>query len=330
MAERRMFSCKVTSSDDFKMMSLPAQALYFQLGMEADDDGFVNNALSIARSIGAGQAEVEELIDNRFILRLTRKLVVIKHWRINNYIRTDRYTETAYARYKELIILKDNGSYTEKDKNDPYWKGLGGASEPLFSHPATDCQPSVNHPSTECRSSGDRTETQDRIGKDNNISYFQEQIPSIIPQDNNDISTYLPENTHSPAPAGEADPAQEISLGNSPTYSIIVGVYNSVCRSLPHVKYISEKRKKTIKARLNSGYSLESFRTLFTKAEASAFLKGANKRNWVADFDWLIKDANMAKVLDGKYDGGPDAAPRSDRSDISGEQLDIKGFSWGV
>lgn len=84
-------------------------------------------------------------------------------------------------------------------------------------------------------------------------------------------------------------------------YKGIVNTFNSVCVSFPSVKVISDARKKAIKARLNN-YSVEDFKTLFEKAEASSFLKGKNSNNWSATFDWLIKDANMAKVLDGNYD----------------------------
>ena len=84
-------------------------------------------------------------------------------------------------------------------------------------------------------------------------------------------------------------------------YGYIVQLYNVHCPSLQTVKSISESRKKAIKARLNK-YSVDDFKELFQKAEASDFLKGANDRNWSANFDWLIKDANMAKVLDGNYD----------------------------
>lgn len=81
----------------------------------------------------------------------------------------------------------------------------------------------------------------------------------------------------------------------------IADMYNNTCVSFPRLVSLSDARKKAIKARLNT-YSLENFQTLFEKAEASDFLKGKNDRNWSATFDWLIKDANMAKVLDGNYD----------------------------
>ena len=64
---------------------------------------------------------------------------------------------------------------------------------------------------------------------------------------------------------------------------------------------VSDARKKTVKARYSSGYALEDFEKLFRLAGESRFLNGGNERNWRADFDWLVRDANMAKVLEGKY-----------------------------
>lgn len=81
----------------------------------------------------------------------------------------------------------------------------------------------------------------------------------------------------------------------------IVDLFHSICVSYPSVKTLSEARRKAIKARLKA-YSLDDFKILFEKAEASSFLKGSNARNWSATFDWLIKDSNMAKVIDGNYD----------------------------
>ena len=84
-------------------------------------------------------------------------------------------------------------------------------------------------------------------------------------------------------------------------YKGICDTFNAICISFPSVRTVSESRKKAIKARLKT-YSLEDFKTLFEKAEASSFLKGKNNSNWSASFDWLIKDANMTKVLEGNYD----------------------------
>lgn len=83
-------------------------------------------------------------------------------------------------------------------------------------------------------------------------------------------------------------------------YQEIISMYNDTCVSFPKVSKLSEKRKKAIKARLNT-YTVDDFKKLFEMAESSSFLKGQNNRNWMASFDWLICDSNMAKVLDGNY-----------------------------
>lgn len=98
-----------------------------------------------------------------------------------------------------------------------------------------------------------------------------------------------------------------ISLDNlkkNTEYKHIVDMFNSICVSFPAVRSLSDARKKAIKARLNT-YTVEDFRQCFENAERSSFLKGSNNRNWVATFDWLIKDANMAKVLEGNYNDKP-------------------------
>lgn len=91
-------------------------------------------------------------------------------------------------------------------------------------------------------------------------------------------------------------------------YQQIADMFNTLCPSFSSIKVLSDARKKAIKARLKF-YDVDSFKELFTKAEASDFLKGKNDRNWTATFDWLIKDANMAKVLDGNYDNKQSKEP---------------------
>ena len=80
----------------------------------------------------------------------------------------------------------------------------------------------------------------------------------------------------------------------------VVDLYNSICKSFPSVRSLSEARKKAIKARLKT-YSIDDLKTVFENAEASSFLKGSNDRNWSANFDWLMADKNIAKVLEGNY-----------------------------
>lgn len=84
----------------------------------------------------------------------------------------------------------------------------------------------------------------------------------------------------------------------------IVDLFHSICISFPKIRSISDARRKAINARLKT-YSLEDFKTVFENAENSSFLKGSNDRNWSANFDWLIADKNMAKVLEGNYADKP-------------------------
>lgn len=114
MAERRMFAKTIIDSDVFLDMPLSAQALYFHLSMRADDEGFVNNPKKIQRMIGASDDDIKLLIMKRFIIAFESGVVVIKHWRIHNYIRSDRFKETAYQDEKAQIVLKDNNVYTER------------------------------------------------------------------------------------------------------------------------------------------------------------------------------------------------------------------------
>lgn len=100
----------------------------------------------------------------------------------------------------------------------------------------------------------------------------------------------------------------------------VAALYNEICASFPRLRSLSEARRKAIKARLANGYTVDSFRELFQKAEASSFLKGKNDRNWQATFDWLVKDSNMAKVIDGNYDdkGGGGYGIGTDRGGTGG------------
>ena len=100
MAERRMFAKSIVTSDAFLDMPMSARCLYFTLGMFADDDGFVNNPKSIIRQIGASEDDMKVLLTKKFVLSFESGVIVIKHWRINNYLRNDRYHETNYAEPK--------------------------------------------------------------------------------------------------------------------------------------------------------------------------------------------------------------------------------------
>ena len=117
MAEKRMFSKQIIDSDAFLEMPLSTQALYFHLSMRADDDGFLNNAKKVMKIIGANQNDYDLLVAKSFVIQFDDGICVIKHWRINNYLRKDRYTETIYQEEKAMLTIQPNGRYSLKDSS---------------------------------------------------------------------------------------------------------------------------------------------------------------------------------------------------------------------
>lgn len=118
MAERRMFAKTIIDSDAFLDMPLSTQALYFHMSMRGDDDGFINNPKKIQRMIGASEDDLKLLIAKNFIIPFESGIVVIKHWRIHNYIQKDRYKPTVYKEEMEVLRLKDNNAYTVDLQDD--------------------------------------------------------------------------------------------------------------------------------------------------------------------------------------------------------------------
>ncbi|MGL9922656.1 DNA replication protein [Enterococcus sp. DIV1758] len=114
MAERRMFAKTIIDSDAFLDMPLSTQSLYFHLSMRADDDGFINNPKKIQRMVGCGDDDLKLLIAKRFILVFDSGVIVIKHWKIHNYIRNDRYKPTLYQEEKAELVEKNSKAYTFK------------------------------------------------------------------------------------------------------------------------------------------------------------------------------------------------------------------------
>lgn len=142
MAEKRMFTQKIIDSDAFLDMPLSTQALYFHLNMRADDDGFVNNPKRIQRTIGASEDDLKLLCAKRFVIGFETGVIVIKHWRMHNTLRKDRYNPTQYQEELALLEVKDNNAYTERLPELPYpepetmattWQPDGNQMEPQYS-----------------------------------------------------------------------------------------------------------------------------------------------------------------------------------------------------
>lgn len=107
-----MFTKDITGSDAFREMPSSSQCLYFHLGMEADDDGFLDGYKSIQRAIGSSDDDFKILVAKRFVLEFPNGICVIKHWLMNNTIRKDRYKPTKYTEEKKALNIKENGAYT--------------------------------------------------------------------------------------------------------------------------------------------------------------------------------------------------------------------------
>ena len=254
MASRRMFSVRLINSARFLKMPISSQALYFHLGLHADDDGIVE-AYTVMNSVGCSEDDLKVLVSKGFVQVLNEDLVsYITDWNENNSIRADRKVDSIY---KDLLIsiIPDVKLLEKKERADVKKKRIDNQL-------ATNGQP--------MDSIGE-----DRIGKD-----------SI-----------------------DKDRRVEVN------YQQIADLYNDTCVSFPRLTTLSDARKKAIKARLKT-YTVDDFRLMFEKAEASSFLKGKNDRNWSANFDWMIKDSNMAKILDGNYD-------TKVKNDLSTQQYDF-------
>ena len=155
MAERRMFAKTIVLSDAFLDMPMSARCFYFTLGMFADDDGFVNNPKAIMRQCGASVDDMNVLVAKKFVILFEDGVIVIKHWRINNYLRNDRYVQTKYTDDKALLTLDKNGAYTTED-------GLG--------------IPSVGIPEDGIPSIGKDRIVEDRIGEDRKENTISNEI----------------------------------------------------------------------------------------------------------------------------------------------------------
>ena len=261
MANRRMFSKAIIDSDLFLDMSLSAQALYFHLSMRADDDGFVNNPKKLQRMIGASDDDFKILIAKRFLIPFESGIVVIKHWRIHNFIRQDRYKETLYKEEKNRLTNKENTGY-ELTISDSI--GIPNDIPTVYQ-----MEPQVRV--------GNVNLSKSNLGNKNKLNKNKELSKK----------NQLSKNKH-------------MLSTDVKTLEKIVDLYNQTCVSLPKVKILTEPRKRKLKTMLKK-YSVEDFETVFKKAEKNSFLRGGGERGWKADFDWLIKEDHIVKILEGGY-----------------------------
>jgi len=157
MAERRMFAKTIIDSDSFLEMPQSSQLLYFHLSMRADDDGFINKPKAIMNMTGTKEVDLNLLIIKKFIIPFESGIVVIKHWKIHNFIAKDRYTETKYKNEKSMLELDENKAY----------------------------KAALDYLSTECIQVVNEMDTQVRLGK---VSIDKDNIKEYVKKDEDSLS----------------------------------------------------------------------------------------------------------------------------------------------
>ena len=227
MAERRMFCKTIIDGDDFLDLAPSARLLYYDLGMRADDDGFINAPKRIIRSIGASAEDLNALVDAGFLLRFPSGVVAIRHWKTHNYIRKDVYKETICREEKEQLSVDPIGAYV-----------LGSVDETV-TEPSRTCNEAVDETVTEplrtCNETVDETVTvpstqvrlgKDRLGKDS-IVQDREGQPSLGEES---VSLHMrPSGGHTPSdPSGDVVEIVEETGGGQggfvpPTYREVAG-----------------------------------------------------------------------------------------------------------
>ena len=217
MAERRMFAKTIVDSDAFLDMPLSSQALYFHLSMRADDDGFVNNPKKIQRMIGCSDDDLKLLIAKRFVLIFDSGVIVIKHWRLHNTLRKDRYKPTIYQEEFKKLILKSDGGYTDR---------LPSGCQVVAKRLPSSCQADdkeetaknadpneINELDDGCQT-GNQVATQDRLGKDRliiNTNQKQTEICNEEPAREEDVcSKNFDSSLDAQADQLAADQVQEV------------------------------------------------------------------------------------------------------------------------
>lgn len=173
MAERRMFAKTIIDSDAFLDMPATSQLLYFHLSMRADDDGFVNKPKSIMRMIGGKDDDIKLLFAKKFLIPFESGVVVIKHWKIHNYIRKDTYTETKYKEEKSQLVLDENNAYKQAEP---------GALQL--------CDEAVTGTATQVRIG------KDRLGKESIEEDKGQKRTRFVPPSVEDVKTYCQERNN--------------------------------------------------------------------------------------------------------------------------------------
>lgn len=274
MAQKRMFDKIITNDDNFLEMPNSTQALYFHLSMNADDDGFVNNWKSIMKITGTKEDDLKILISKSYLIPFDSGILVIKHWRINNYLRGDRYRPTQFQKEFNMLENHENKAYQLKSE----WSTIG--------------IPLVNPDKIRI--------DKNRIEKNREEENSIEDTKMSLKTDKIDKMSLKTDNLSSNDSLAIASPTP--TENKKEVFNNFLNIYNEECTNLPKCLKITEKRKVAINKCLKEKIDEEVFREICIKANQSNFLIGENDRNWKADFDFVTRSDKAMQILEGKYE----------------------------
>lgn len=274
MAQKRMFDKIITNDDNFLEMPNSTQALYFHLSMNADDDGFVNNWKSIMKITGTKEDDLKILISKSYLIPFDSGILVIKHWRINNYLRGDRYRPTQFQKEFNMLENHENKAYQLKSE----WSTIG--------------IPLVNPDKIRI--------DKNRIEKNREEENSIEDTKMSLKTDKIDKMSLKTDNLSSNDSLAIASPIP--TENKKDVFNNFLNIYNEECTNLPKCLKITEKRKVAINKCLKEKINEEVFRQICIKANQSDFLIGENDRNWKADFDFVTRSDKAMQILEGKYE----------------------------
>lgn len=297
MAEKRMISKQIIDSDTFLDMPLSAQALYFHLLMRADDDGFVDNSKKIVRMICASEDDLKLLIAKRYLLVFETGVVVVKHWRVHNYIKNDRYIKTSHIDEYAMLDLLPNREYKIKE-NCPQ----------VYPQDFTQAEIMENNESYP----QDNAQCFQQTYPQNNQNRFQSGS-KVVPSRFQSDSETTPEWNHRldkirlDKISIDEDRADETTAdAESSSSDIIINdditkkVVDEYSRLLPALNQadITDRLKKLIH---DAGKPVEYYTRVFETAAKSRYLSSTHDGGWSCSLEWLCKPENAEKVLSGKY-----------------------------
>lgn len=274
MAQKRMFDKIITNDDNFLEMPNSTQALYFHLSMNADDDGFVNNWKSIMKITGTKEDDLKILISKSYLIPFDSGILVIKHWRINNYLRGDRYRPTQFQKEFNMLENHENKAYQLKSE----WSTIG--------------IPLVNPDKIRI--------DKNRIEKNREEENSIEDIKMSLKTDKIDKMSLKTDNLSSNDSLAIA--SHTPTENKKEVFNNFLNIYNKECTNLPKCLKITEKRKVAVNKCLKEKIDEEVFKQICIKANQSDFLIGENDRNWKADFDFVTRTDKAMQILEGKYE----------------------------